>query len=85
MKVIMLGNDTKKEIEKRVQIVASAGNLSRARGTVTDVIKNNSDYESNLKLARAIISYGHRSISEHDYLTFALEDVTPIIEQIIIS
>lgn len=85
MKVIMLGNDTKKEIEKRVQIVASAGNLSRARGTVTDVIKKNSDYESNLKLARAIISYGHRSISEHDYLTFALEDVTPIIEQIIIS
>ena len=37
MKVVMLGNDTKEEIEKRLQIVASAGNLSRADGTVTQV------------------------------------------------
>lgn len=85
MKVVMLGNNTKEEIEKRLQIVASAGNLSRADGTVTQVIENHLDYESNLKLARAIVGYGHKSISEHDYLVFALEDVTPIIEQIIIS
>lgn len=85
MKVVMLGNNTKKEIEKRLQIVASAGNLSRADGTVTQVIENHNDYETNLKLARAIVGYGHKSISEHDYLVFALEDVTPIIEQIIIG
>jgi len=85
MKVVMLGNNTKKEIEKRIQIVASAGNLSRADGTVTEVISKHKDYESNLKLARAIVGYGHKSISEHDYLVFALEDVTPIIEQIIIG
>lgn len=85
MKVIMLGNDTKEEIEKRIQIVASAGNLSRADGTVTEVIDINNDYESNLKLARAVVGYGHKSISEHDYLVFALEDVTPIVEQTIIS
>lgn len=85
MKVVMLGNNTKKEIEKRLQIVASAGNLSRADGTVTQVIENHKDYETNLKLARAIVGYGHKSISEHDYLVFALEDVTPIIEQIIIG
>jgi len=85
MKVVMLGNDTKEELEKRVQVVASAGNLSRANGTVTEVIEKNSDYESNLKLARAIVGYGHKSISEHDYLVFALEDVTPIVEQTIIS
>ena len=85
MKVIMLGNNTKKEIEKRLQIVASAGNLSRADGTVTEVLNNHRDYESNLKLARAIVGYGHKSISEHDYLVFALEDVSPIVEQTIIG
>ncbi len=85
MKVVMLGNNTKEEIEKRLQIVASAGNLSRADGTVTQVLETHNDYESNLKLARAIVGYGHKSISEHDYLVFALEDVTPIIEQIIIG
>ena len=85
MKVVMLGNDTKKEIEKRLQIVASAGNLSRADGTVTQVFKSNNDYEKNLKLARAVVGYGHKSIAEHDYIVFALEDVTPIIEQIIIG
>jgi len=85
MKVVMLGNDSKEEIEKRVQIVASAGNLSRANAKVTEVIENNSNYESNLKLARAVVGYGHKSIAEHDYLTFAIEDVTPIVEQILIS
>ena len=85
MKVVMLGNNTKEEIEKRIQIVAAAGNLSRAEGTVTEVLSNHNDYESNLKLARAIVGYGHKSISEHDYLVFAIEDVSPIIEQTIIG
>ena len=85
MKVIMLGNNTKKEIEKRLQIVAAAGTLSRADGTVTKVFRSRRDYESNLKLARAIVGYGHKSISEHDYLVFALEDVSPIVEQTIIG
>lgn len=85
MKVVMLGNDTKEEIEKRLQIVASAGNLSRADGTVTQVFESNNDYEKNLKLARAVVGYGHKSIAEHDYIVFALEDVTPIIEQTIIG
>lgn len=85
MKVVMLGNNTKKEVEKRLQIVASAGNLSRSDGTVTQVIENHNDYNTNLNLARAIVGYGHKSISEHDYLVFALENVTPIIEQTIIG
>lgn len=85
MKVVMLGNDTKEEIEKRLQIVASAGNLSRADGTVTQVFESNNDYEKNLKLARAVVGYGHKSIAEHDYIVFALEDVTPIVEQTIIG
>lgn len=85
MKVVMIGNDTQEELEKRIQIVASAGNLSRANGTVTEVIDRNNDYDLNLKLARAIVGYGHKSICEHDYLVFALENVTPIVEQTIIS
>ena len=85
MKIVMLGGNTKEEIERRLQIVASAGNLSRADGTVTQVFESNDDYESNLKLARAVVGYGHKSISEHDYIVFGLEDVTPIIEQIIIG
>ena len=38
-----------------------------------------------IRLAKAVVGYGHRSISEHDYLVFALEDVTPVIEQTIIE
>ena len=85
MKVLMLGNNTKKEIEKRIQIVSAAGTLSRADGTVSQVLKSRNDYENNLKLARAIVGYGHKSISEHDYLVFAIEDVSPIVEQTIIG
>ena len=85
MKLVMLGNDTKEEIEKRLQVVAAAGNLSRADGTVTQVFESRNDYEANLKLARAVVGYGHKSISEHDYLVFAIEDVTPIVEQTIIG
>ena len=49
MKIVMLGGNTKKEIEKRLQIVAAAGNLSRADGTVTEVFESRNDYEANLK------------------------------------
>lgn len=45
MKVLMLGNSTKDEVENRVKIVASAGNLSRANGTVTEVYYSRNDYE----------------------------------------
>ncbi|MBQ8681369.1 MAG: FAD-dependent thymidylate synthase [Bacilli bacterium] len=85
MKLVMLGNNTKEEIEKRLQIVASAGALSRADGTVTQVFENRYNYEANLKLARAVVGYGHKSIAEHDYVVFAIEDVTPIIEQTLIG
>ena len=85
MKIQMLGGNTQEEINRRLQVVASAGNLSRADGTVTQVFESHNDYESNLKLARAVIGYGHKSIAEHDYICFALENVTPIVEQTIIG
>lgn len=85
MKVVMLGNNTKEEIEKRLQIVASAGLLSRSDGTVTQVFESHQNYEKNLKIAKKVVGYGHTSVAEHDYLVFALEDVTPIVEQTIIG
>ena len=85
MKVILLNGNTEESVKKRIQIVASAGNLSRSSGTVTEVYERHTDYESNLRLASAIVGYGHKSIAEHDYLVFALEDVTPIVEQTLIG
>lgn len=85
MKIELLGGCTKEELESRVQKVAAAGKLSRFPGNVFEVIDSCDDYESNLKLVKRIIKMGHKSIIEHDYLVFALCDVTPIIEQTIIG
>ena len=62
----------KEELEKRIQKVAAAGKLSRFKGNVFEVLENCNDYEKNLKLIKRIISMGHKSIIEHDYLVFAI-------------
>lgn len=85
MKIELIGGCTKEELESRIQYVAGAGKLSRFPGNVTEVLESCNDYESNLKLIKRIIKMGHKSIIEHDYLVFALCDVTPIIEQTIIG
>ncbi|MCI8310503.1 MAG: FAD-dependent thymidylate synthase [Clostridia bacterium] len=85
MEIKLLGGTTKEELEKRIQKVASAGKLSRFPGNVFEVLEATNDYESNLKIIKRIIKMGHKSIIEHDYLVFAICDVTPIIEQIIIG
>ena len=85
MKIELLGGCTQDELESRVQRVAAAGKLSRFNGNVFEVLESCNDYESNLKLIKRIIKMGHKSIIEHDYLVFALCDVTPIVEQTIIG
>lgn len=85
MKIELLGGCTKEELESRIQRVAAAGKLSRFPGNVFEVIDSCDDYENNLKLVKRIIKMGHKSIIEHDYLVFALCDVTPIVEQTIIG
>lgn len=85
MKIELIGGCTKEELETRVQKVATAGKLSRFPGNVFEVLENCNDYEKNLKLIKRIIGMGHKSIIEHDYIVFALCDVTPIIEQTIIG
>ena len=85
MKVELIGGCSQEVLEVRIKKVAAAGKLSRFPGNVFEVIDSCNDYESNLKLVKRIIKMGHKSIIEHDYLVFALNDVTPIVEQTIIG
>lgn len=85
MKIDLLGGCSKEELEYRIKKVASAGKLSRYPGNVFEVLDSCDDYEKNLKLIKRIIKMGHKSIIEHDYLVFAICDVSPIIEQTIIG
>lgn len=85
MEVKLLGGCTKEEVENRIKVVATAGKLSRFKGNVFEVLESCNDFETNLKLIKRIIKMGHKSIIEHDYLVFALVDVSPIIEQCIIG
>ncbi len=85
MRIEILGKCNKETLESRVQNIAAAGKLSRFPGNVIEVLESCNDYESNLKLIKRIIKMGHKSIIEHDYILFALCDVTPIVEQTIIG
>ncbi len=85
MKIELLGRCDKENLENRVQNIAAAGKLSRYPGNVLEVLESCNNYESNLKLVQRIIKMGHKSIIEHDYILFALCDVTPIVEQTIIG
>ena len=75
------------EKERRAEVVSSAGRLSRFAGDVFEVlgISENKTLEQNTKFASAVIGMGHDSISDHDYAVFAIKDVTPIIEHILIE
>ena len=85
MKVELLGSSSKEELENRIKKIAAAGKLSRFDGNVFEVIDSCNDYEKNLKLIKRIIKMDHKSIIEHDYVVFAICDVTPIVEQTIIG
>lgn len=85
MKVELIGGYNQNEVETRIKKVAAAGKLSRFPGNVFEVLDNCNDYDKNLKLIERIIGMGHKSIIEHDYLVFAICDVTPIVEQTIIG
>ncbi|MCI9063894.1 MAG: FAD-dependent thymidylate synthase [Clostridia bacterium] len=85
MEIEILGGCEKEELEYRIKKVATAGKLSRSKGNVFDVLESCSDYTKNLNMIKRIIKMGHKSIIEHDYLVFALCDVSPIVEQTIIG
>ena len=75
------------EIARRSEIVSSAGRLSRAAGTVLDIvgISESKTLEQNINFANRVIGMGHDSISDHDYCVFAIKDVSPVVEQTIIE
>ena len=85
MKIRLLSGTNKDQIINRVKIVAAAGKLSRFPGKVTAVYRSCTDFEKNKRFINRVISMGHESITDHDYLVLALEDVSPIIEQILIQ
>ncbi len=73
------------DYEERVRIVSTAGQLSREKGNVLDVYERRKDSKKNTNLAKNVINYGHKTISDHDYLVFGLKDVSRFVEQTIIS
>ena len=75
------------EIARKAEIVSSAGRLSRAAGTVFDILdlSESKTLEQNTNFASRVIGMGHSSISDHDYCVFALKDVSPVVEQTIIE
>lgn len=85
MKIELIGGCTKDELDTRIKKVASAGKLSRFPGNVFEVMDTCTDTQKSINLIKRIIGMGHKSIIEHDYLVFAICDVTPIIEQTIIG
>lgn len=75
------------EVARRSEIVSSAGRLSRAAGTVLDIVglSESKTFDQNVAFANRVIGMGHDSISDHDYCVFALKDVSVLIEQTIIE
>lgn len=85
MKVKLLGLTSQKQIEKQINICAAAGKLSRMPGTVFDAVASMKEYEKALKFVKRVIAMGHTATIDHDYMVFALSEVSPIVEQTIIA
>lgn len=68
-------------------ISSTAGRLSRAEGTVSEVynLSKNKTQEDNDKFTGRVVNMGHTSIIDHLYYNFTIENVTPVIEQILIA
>ncbi len=82
MKIDMIGKTI-----HGVDIASTAGRLSRAKGTVSNIFQlsqSKSDKE-NLNFINRVTSMGHFSIIDHVYFNFLFEDVTPIVEQLLIK
>ena len=85
MRIELLNGSRKEEIEERTRKVATTGMISHSGKSLFDLYEERNDYEDNLKAIGRIVGSGHESITEHDQLTFAITEVTPIIEQILIG
>lgn len=75
------------EIGRHSEIVSAAARLSRFPGDVLESLDVSSfkTLQQNSKFINRVISMGHKSILDHDYLVFSLKNVSAIVEQMIIS
>lgn len=85
MKVQLIGSCDTNDIEERERIISSAAALSRFKGKASEVYDSRENSEKNRKLIKNVIGYGHKTILEHCYLVFTLDDVSPVMEQTIIQ
>ncbi len=85
MEIRLLGITEKEEIDKQLNICAAAGKLSRMPGTVFDALENMKESDKALSFIERVIKMGHTSTVDHDYMVFAVSEVTPVIEQTIIA
>lgn len=85
MELIYLGSNSKEEIERRIKNLTIVGKLSRNKGTISDLLESNNSFDNNIAFIEKILGYGHHAMSEHDYVGFALQNTTPIIEQTLIN
>lgn len=84
----VVDNVERLETERRAEIVASAGKLSRYEGNVFDILELVSEdtLEENSKYANFVSgTLKHESISDHDYVLLGLQDVSILVEQLIIA
>ncbi len=72
---------------QKTNVVATAARLSRFPGNVFEVlnISEQNSYEKNVNFIKRVIGMGHDSITDHDYLVFGIENVSALIEQMIIA
>lgn len=75
------------ETERKTSIVSAAADLSRFDGNVFEALgaSENQSFQENIKHIKRVIKLGHESITDHDYCVFAIQDVSPVIEQTIIA
>lgn len=92
MRIEFMNGTTDKEIEQRVKVVATAGQISHSDLSLEELYKERgmykdgvSAFDNNIKAIQRIISSGHTSIIEHDTFTIFLTGVSAIIEQILIG
>ncbi len=85
MEVKLLGSASKEFIDEQLRICAGAGKLSRMKGKVQDALDSFATPEEALKFIKRVIKMGHTSTIDHDYMVFALSEVSPAIEQTIIA
>ena len=75
------------EKDRRSAVVAAAGQLSHFHGKVFEFLEKieGNSLEKNARVAANICELGHNSITDHDYCLFAVEDISVMMEQILIE